>query len=128
MDTIAFLFTFAVCSQSWSVSQSSSVRVHMVERMHCRGLVFVHFRGGSSSFPFSSSSYWLSSLASSSKLSLEICCPWLYNISVTLSAVTLSNPTSCTSPLMTSTMFSTGSNPVKSCIKSGRIWRHTPFK
>jgi len=32
MDTIKLLFTFTICSQSWSMSLSSSVRVHMAER------------------------------------------------------------------------------------------------
>jgi hypothetical protein len=91
-------------------------------------LVFIHCRGGSSSLSFTSSSSWLSSLAISSKPSLENCCPSLSYSSVASSAVTSYNPTSCTSLLMSSTVFSTGSNPVKSCINSGRSVHHAPFR
>jgi hypothetical protein len=44
------------------------------------------------------------------------------------SPVTLSNPASCASLLMSSTVSFTGSNPVKSCINPGRSLHHTPFK
>lgn len=99
----------------------------MAERMGCRLNIYIHFRGGFSSFPFSSSC-WLSSSANSSKYSFKSYCPWLSNGSVASSVVTSYNPASCTSLLMSSTLFSTGSNPVKLCINSGRSLHHIPFK
>lgn len=111
MNTILLLFTFAFSSQSWSLSHSSSIRVSMTERMGCRLHIYIHFRGGSSSFPFSSSFCWLSSLAISSKYSFKNYYPWLSSSSVTSSVVTSYNSAFCTSLLMSSTMFSTGSNP-----------------
>ena len=98
------------------------------ERMYCRSHFFIHFSGDSSSFSFFSSFCWLISLVRSSTHSLESCFPWLSNISVHSSPVTLSNPASCASLLMSSTMSFNGSNPVKSCINPGRSLHHTPFK
>lgn len=43
-------FTCALRFQSRPVSQSASVTVSMAKRMRCRSLVFVNFRGGSSTF------------------------------------------------------------------------------
>lgn len=120
MDAIALIFTSAYRSQSWSLSHSSS---WLNTRLH----IYIHFRRGFSSLPFSSSFYWLSSSGNSSKYSFKSYCPWLSNSSVASSVVTSYNPASCTSLLMSSTVFSTGSNPVKSCINSGRSLHHTPF-
>ena len=62
---------FVHCSNSSSdilASAHQNTYTCMVERMCCRLLVFIHFRRGSSSFSFSSSSCGLSSLAISSKV------------------------------------------------------------
>ena len=80
------------------------MRVSMAESTHCRALVFIHFRGDSSSFSFFSYFCYLISLASSSKSPLQSCCPWLSNSSVVSSAVTSSNPTYCACQLNLSTL------------------------
>jgi len=95
--------------------------------MGCRLHIYIHFRGGFSSFLFTSSC-WLSSSANSYKSSFKSFCPWLSNSSVTSSVVTSYSPTSCTSLLMSATVYSTGSNPVKLCINSGRSVHHIPFR
>ena len=48
------LFTFILCSQSWSVSQCLSLRVCMAGKLCCRSLVFIYFIGDFSAFSFSS--------------------------------------------------------------------------
>ena len=121
MDAITLLFTFAYRSQSWSLSHSSS---WLNTRLH----IYIHFRRGFSSLPFSSSCCWLSSSANSSKYSFKSYCPWLSNSSVASSVITSYNPAYCTSLLMSSTVFSTGSNPVKLCINPGGSVHHIPFK
>ena len=128
MDAITLLFTYAHRSQSWPLSHSSSVMVSVAERMGYRLHIYIHFRGGFSSFPFSSSFCWLSSSANSYNSSFKSYCTWLSNSSVTSSDVTLYSPTSCTSLLMSSAVFSTGLNCVKLCINSGRSVHHIPFR
>ena len=54
-------------------------KVSMARRTHCRSLVSINFRGGSSSFSFFSSFCCLISLGCSSKSPLQSCCPWIYN-------------------------------------------------
>lgn len=80
MATITLIFIYALRSPSWSVSQSSPVRVLIADSMCCRSLVFIYFRKGSSSFSFFSSVWYLSSLASFSTSGIYSCAFWKYFI------------------------------------------------
>jgi hypothetical protein len=101
----------------------------MTEKLCCRSLVFLHFRGGYSSFSFSSSYCWLSSILNHFfQVFIEKCYSWLSNSCGIPSALTSSNPACCAGVLTSSTVFSTGPNVVYLCINYGRCLHQSPFQ